>query len=102
LGDIEAAKKGLMIINNSTKIIPGHGPIASKADYQKYHDMLVGIYKNVAQAIKEGKTEEEVVAMQSLTSSYYSDEVTAKDFITGEKMRRAAYQSIVAEKEMTH
>ncbi|WP_299682423.1 MBL fold metallo-hydrolase [uncultured Dokdonia sp.] len=101
-GDIEAAKKGLMIINNSTKIIPGHGPIASKADYQKYHDMLVGIYKNVAQAIKEGKTEEEVVAMQSLTSGYYSDEVTAKDFITGEKMRRAAYKSIIAEKEMTH
>ncbi|MEP0263621.1 MBL fold metallo-hydrolase [Dokdonia sp.] len=102
-GDIEAAKKGLMIINNDTKIIPGHGPVATRADYQKYHDMLVAIHKNVSQAIKEGKTEDEVVAMQSLTSAYYSDEETAKDFISGEKMRRAAYRSITSiEKEMKH
>lgn len=102
-GDIEAAKKGLMIINNNTKIIPGHGPVATKADYQKYHDMLVGIHKNVSKAIKDGKTEEEIAAMESLTSDYYSDEVTAKDFINGEKMRRAAYKSITTvEKEMKH
>lgn len=102
LGDIEAAKKGLLMINDSTKIIPGHGPIATKADYQKYHDMLVGIYNNVSKAIKEGKTEEEVVATESLTSSYYSDKDAEKSFITGKKIRRAAYLSIVAEKEMNH
>ena len=101
-GDIEAAKKGLLIINNSTKIIPGHGPIASKADYQKYHDMLVGIYENVTNAIKDGKTEEEIAHMEALTSMYYSDKETEKDFITGEKIRRAAYKSILAEKEMKH
>ena len=102
-GDIDAAKKGLMIINNDTKIIPGHGPVATKADYQKYHDMLVGIHKNVSQAIKEGKTEDEIATMESLTSDYYSDEATAKDFISGEKMRRTAYISITTiEKEMKH
>lgn len=102
-GDIEAAKKGLYLINDDTKIIPGHGPIATKADYQKYYDMLIAIHKNVSQAIKEGKTEDEVVAMESLTSTYYSDEETAKDFISGEKMRRAAYKSITTtEKEMKH
>ena len=101
-GDIEAAKKGLMIINDSTKIIPGHGPIASKADYQKYHDMLIGIYKNVSNAIKAGKTEEEIVKMETLTSMYYSDKETEKDFINGEKIRRAAYRSIITEKEMAH
>lgn len=102
-GDIEAAKKGLLLINDSTKIIPGHGPVASKADYQKYHDMLVGIHNNVSKAIKEGKTEEEVAKMESLTSMYYSDKAAEKDFITGEKMRRAAYKSIIAEKdEMKH
>ncbi|MFC4633983.1 MBL fold metallo-hydrolase [Dokdonia ponticola] len=101
-GDIEAAKKGLLLINNSTKIIPGHGPVATKAEYQKYHDMLVGIHKNVSQAIKEGKTEEEVVAMESLTADYHSDKDAENSFITGEKIRRAAYKSILAEKEATH
>lgn len=101
-GDIKAAKKGLLLINTSTKIIPGHGPIASKADYQKYHDMLIGIYENVSNAIKAGKTEEEITKMETLTSMYYSDKETEKDFITGEKIRRAAYQSILAEKEMNH
>ena len=102
LGDIEAAKKGLLMINDSTKIIPGHGPVATKAEYQKYHDMLVGIYKNVSQAIKEGKTEEEVVTMESLTSDYYPDKEAENNFITGEKIRRASYKSIIAEKEMSH
>lgn len=101
-GDIEAAKKGLLLINESTKIIPGHGPVATKVEYQKYHDMLVGIYKNVTQAIKEGKTEEEVVTMESLTADYHSDKDAEKSFITGEKIRRAAYKSIIAEKEATH
>jgi cyclase len=64
--------------------------------------MLVGIYKNVSQAIKEGKTEEEVVAMESLTADYYPDKAAENSFITGEKMRRAAYKSIIAEKEMNH
>jgi cyclase len=102
LGDIEAAKKGLLMINDSTKIIPGHGPLATKADYQKYHDMLVGIHKNVSQAIKEGKTEEEVVVMESLTAEYYPDKEAENSFITGEKIRRASYKSIIAEKEMNH
>lgn len=101
-GDIEAAKKGLLLINDDTKIIPGHGPVATKADYQKYHDMLLGIYNNVSLAIKEGKTEEEVIPMESLTSDYHSDKDAENSFITGPKIRLAAYLSIIAEKEITH
>ncbi len=93
-GDIEAAKKGLMLINDQTIIIPGHGAKATKTDYQNYLNMLKGIYKNVSQAIKDGKTEDEVALMESLTSDYFSDEATANDFISGEKMRRTAYKSI--------
>lgn len=29
-------------INDDTRIIPGHGPLASKADLQAFHEMLVG------------------------------------------------------------
>ena len=99
-GDIAAAKKGLMIINDDTKIIPGHGSLATKANYQAYHDMLVGIHANVAKAIKDGKSEDEVAAMESLTSQWLTDAEVEGQFIDGNKMRRTAYQSIVKSKEM--
>lgn len=98
-GDLNAAKKGLMIINNDTKIIPGHGALASKADYQKYHDMLEGVMKNVAAAMADGKTEDEVVAMESITSKYFTDEATKDDFISGPKFRATVYQSLMENKE---
>ena len=101
-GDIAAAKKGLMIINDDTKVIPGHGSLATKADYQNYHDMLVGIYKNVSQAIENGKTEDQVVTDESLTSQWLTDAQVEGQFIDGNKMRRTAYQSIVAKKEINH
>ena len=101
-GDIAAAKKGLMIINDDTKVIPGHGSLASKADYQNYHDMLLGIHKNVSKAIENGKTEDQVVADESLTSQWLTDAEVEGQFIDGKKMRRTAYQSIKAKKEINH
>lgn len=94
-GDIDAAKKGLMLINDDTKIIPGHGALATKKDYQDYHDMLQGIYTNVANAIKDNKTLEEVTAMESITAAYYTDEESAKSFINGPKIRSTVYKSIM-------
>ncbi|WGK65560.1 MBL fold metallo-hydrolase [Croceiramulus getboli] len=98
-GDIAAAKRGLQIINEDTKIIPGHGSIASKADYQAYYEMLIGIKEQVSKAIAEGKSEEEVAQMESLTSIFYTDAEMADNFITGERIRRTAYQSLVAEQQ---
>ena len=99
-GDIAAAKKGLLISNDDTKIIPGHGTLATKTDYQNYHDMLVGIQKNVSEAIQNNKTEDEVAAMESLTSQWITDAEAEGQFIDGPKMRRTAYQSILAAKKM--
>ena len=95
-GDIAAAKKGLLITNDNSKIIPGHGPLATRAAYLAYHDMLVDIRSNITLAIKNGKTEEQVTKMESLTSKWYTDAQTEGQFITGEKMRRTAYQSILS------
>ena len=59
-GDIEAAEKGLSIINEKTRIIPGHGDLASYQDYSNYLSMLKSIRKNVQQKIEKmmgGKTD---------------------------------------------
>jgi cyclase len=42
------------------KIIPGHGPLATKKDLEKFHQMLVETLSTVRKAIAEGKTVEQV------------------------------------------
>ncbi len=94
-GDIDAAKKGLMLTNDDTKIIPGHGSLATRDEYQQYLNMLVATKTNILNAINDGATLEEVRAMESITSAYFTDKETEKDFITGPKFRSTVYQSLV-------
>jgi len=61
-GLIGAAEIGMRYANDSTKIIPGHGPMGTKADLMAYHDVLVKVRDRVAALIKSGKTKEEVIA----------------------------------------
>lgn len=100
-GDLEAAKKGLMLINKDTKIIPGHGALATREDYKKYHDMLEGVINGVSKAISMGKTEDEVVAMESITDPFFTDKETAEDFISGPTFRSTVYKSIFENLEIT-
>jgi glyoxylase-like metal-dependent hydrolase (beta-lactamase superfamily II) len=55
-GVIAAANRGLEFSNAATKIIPGHGPVASRADLAAYRDMLVDIRAKVAAGIKAKRT----------------------------------------------
>lgn len=61
-GIIAAADRVLKVASEKTRIIPGHGPLATKADLQVYRDMLVEVRDRVAKLKAEGKTGEEVVA----------------------------------------
>ena len=54
----------LAMADDNTKIIPGHGAVASKADLVAYRDMLVAIVGKVEAAVKAGKSLEEVKAMK--------------------------------------
>ncbi len=61
-GVIAAADRALEMIDDETKIIPGHGDLATKADYTAYRDVLRTIRDRVAKLIEDGKTREEVMA----------------------------------------
>ena len=49
-GMIAAAEKSLAVADDNTKIIPGHGPLGSKADLKRSHDMLSAIRLSIAYA----------------------------------------------------
>jgi glyoxylase-like metal-dependent hydrolase (beta-lactamase superfamily II) len=55
-GMIAAANRGLAIANASTRIIPGHGPVATRAELAAYRDMLVDVRTKVAAGIAARRT----------------------------------------------
>jgi cyclase len=61
-GMIAAADKILPLAGNSTKIVPGHGPLGNKEDLAKFHDMLVTARDRVQKLKSAGKSAQEAVA----------------------------------------
>ena len=65
-GIISTVEIYLRLGNDQTKYVPGHGNLATKADVQAYHDLLVRVRDSVQNEIKAGKTEAQVVADKPL------------------------------------
>ena len=61
-GMINGAEQMLKMINDETKIIPGHGQIASKKDLQDYKNQLETIRNRIAEGIKSGKTVDQIIS----------------------------------------
>jgi len=92
-GYIEAVKHTLMLIDDDTKIIPGHGKISNKTEYKEFLTMLETLKVNVLAEIANGKTEEEVAANNNVTKTY-DDLGYSWSFIPSERMRRTLYKSL--------
>jgi cyclase len=65
-GLIRAADAYLKVANDQTKIVPGHGALAKKADLVAWREMLVTSRDRIDTLVKEGKTEQEVLAAKPL------------------------------------
>jgi glyoxylase-like metal-dependent hydrolase (beta-lactamase superfamily II) len=61
-GMIHSVDRILAQTDAQTKIVPGHGPVATRADLQDYHDMLIQVRQSVKDLIAARKTMDEVVA----------------------------------------
>jgi cyclase len=59
-GVIDAAQYVLSIINDDTKVVPGHGPLSNKAELRAYVDMLISVRAKISKQISDGKTIEEI------------------------------------------
>ncbi len=61
-GFIKAILMTIKSIDDKTKIIPGHGDLANKADLQTHYNMLVAITNNIEKLIGNGKSLKDVIA----------------------------------------
>lgn len=91
-GMIAAAKTGLGIVKPGGKVIPGHGPVATREDLQAYHDMLVDVRAKVAAGIRAGRTKAQVVA--SKPTAAYAGKVANDGFITPDRFVETMYDEL--------
>ena len=90
-GIIAAAESVLARSNAATRIIPGHGGLATRADLQTYVDVLKTIRSRFQALIDQGRSEDQVVAA-GVTSEW--DATWGTGFMNPERFTRLAYQSL--------
>ena len=57
-GMINASSTALLLVDSETKIIPGHGPIASKSDLEGYHKFLKTVKERIESYTTVGRGKE--------------------------------------------
>jgi glyoxylase-like metal-dependent hydrolase (beta-lactamase superfamily II) len=90
-GVIAAADAVLARSNAATRIIPGHGALANRADLETYVTVLKTIRSRFQSLIDEGRSEDQVVAAD-VTSEW--DATWGTGFMSPERFTRLAYQSL--------
>lgn len=90
-GMIRASEKALALADDSTKIIPGHGPLGTKADLQKFHDMLSTVRDKVAALKTAGASEQEAIAKKPTADL---DGVWGKGFLSGDLFAGIVFRTL--------
>jgi len=92
-GYIAAADRALAL-GEGTRIIPGHGPVGTRADLRAYRDMLVTVRDRVKPLVQAGKTPAEVVAARPLADL---DAKWGNGFMKPEQFLSIVVQSMAAD-----
>ena len=90
---IQSINSSLILIDDSTQIIPGHGNVSNRAELLVYRDMIADMYQRVKQSVEAGLSLEEVQAA-NLTKGY---EDWSWGFITSEKFVKTIFDELTAE-----
>ena len=93
-GFIAGQQRIIGLADDATKIIPGHGPLASRTDLQTAVDMLIDARARVKKLVDAGMSEEDAVAANPLAD--YRDQWDWF-FIDGDKLTATLYSALKAE-----
>jgi len=94
-GMVAAADRILAAVDAKTKIIPGHGPMATRDDVRAWRDMLAGVNERLSALIKAGKTMEQAQAAEP-TKPW--DDKWGRGFLKGPDFVRMLYAGKNADK----
>jgi cyclase len=86
---LASLNKAIALTNAQTKIIPGHGPMATQADLIAWRDMIASIVQSVDKSMKAKKTLAQIKALKPAAKGE-----VAGGFISGDAFVEAVYKSL--------
>jgi glyoxylase-like metal-dependent hydrolase (beta-lactamase superfamily II) len=95
-GFVAVTEKVVGMVDDSFKIIPGHGPLSNRAELKAWHDMLVEIRAGVKKQADAGKKLDAIQKM-GLTAKW--DEKWGQKFIKPDQVVDFAFQAVTAKKK---
>ena len=90
-GYVLVAAQALTMIDDETKVIPGHGALSNKRELKQWHDMLATVRDRIKQQIAAGKSMDQVVAGKP-TAEF--DATWGQGFIKPDQFVALAYVSL--------
>jgi glyoxylase-like metal-dependent hydrolase (beta-lactamase superfamily II) len=97
-GMISAQDAILALADANTRIIPGHGEVATRADVIAFRDMLAAIVNRVDAGIKAGKTLPQIQAEKPAAQW----DTNPKAFVTGDAFVAMVHASLTAPQSHSH
>ncbi|MBE9489381.1 MAG: MBL fold metallo-hydrolase [Bacteroidetes bacterium] len=92
-GNSSALSKILMVADKDTKIIPGHGDLATIEDVKYTQSMISFLTERIVFHIVSKKTEKEILQMKDLTKEF-DNKGFGDGFISTEKFIKALYKDM--------
>ena len=89
-GMIASHDRALALADENTKIIPGHGPLATKADLKRHRDMLQTVMLRVQAGVDKGQSAADLVKVKPLADLSEFD----GGFINAERMITLTHWSL--------
>ena len=93
-GMIEFQGKVLEMIDDQTKIIPGHGPVSTKSDLEKFRSQLIDIRSKIMPLIEAGKTQDQVITENPIAEY---DELWPNGFVKSKDFILLVYRGLKAD-----
>ncbi|CAN5138300.1 MBL fold metallo-hydrolase [soil metagenome] len=94
-GMVAAAKMVATMTGPGTRIMPGHGPLATADEFKQYVDFLETMLERFTKLKEQGRSVDEVVAAQPAKEF---DEKFGKGFMKPEPFVRIAYEGLLRHK----
>ena len=91
-GMIAATDQILMLADEETRIIPGHGPVAGKAELEAFNAVLRDVADKISTAKSQDQTVEEFIAAEPLTEH---EEQWGGGFLPTEKFVRIVWDGLI-------
>ncbi len=90
-GTILGVDEILSLVDGNTKIIPGHGPLADRAQLESYREMLWTAYGRLRKLKADGKTAREAAASKPLADL---EETWGDGVFTGDRWIELIYRGV--------